>query len=372
MQHLVVAIRPDADDSIAPVSTSVLHRFEIQPHVPAVLEIWRTQPSNELMGSCFVAIEADTAIATSHTIVVGADLAACLHLATDDEIIAKPCHHVRSADLVFVVPTTTDDYEIIESNQALVERVVLRQLRVVYSGMQCCIHLTPTLKVHLTVEGVGVPARERVCFEIAEGTELAIKTKRRPKGGPSRDPRPAMLANLSLVPAPSAAEITRRCASTARAPHLTGIPSHPTAARAHRRVGSTVPHRERRRRAGAGKAPHAESKRAHCVAPGRGARCALAEPASRTYAQQCTRAREHGAGRAAPSERHRSISAILVQFLYLIGMRSLIFYAPRGSAAGAAEEDTTPGALEQSLTSILLRLAGPHSTDRAGDVVLSR
>ena len=211
MQHLVVAIRPDADDSIAPVSTSVLHRFEIQPHVPAVLEIWRTQPSNELMGSCFVAIEADTAIATSHTIVVGADLAACLHLATDDEIIAKPCHHVRSADLVFVVPTTTDDYEIIESNQALVERVVLRQLRVVYSGMQCCIHLTPTLKVHLTVEGVGVPARERVCFEIAEGTELAIKTKRRPKGGPSRDPRPAMLANLSLVPAPSAAEITRRC-----------------------------------------------------------------------------------------------------------------------------------------------------------------
>ena len=95
---------------------------------------------------------------------------------------------LHKAKEVYVEPASIDDSEIVEHNAALLEELILRQLRVAYNGLVCPIFVRQGLTVHLKVTKIeqdeNPSPRQKgkpPVVLLGEGTELMVATQMRKK-----------------------------------------------------------------------------------------------------------------------------------------------------------------------------------------------
>ena len=204
MQYLVVRVTPHITDNIARVSTSQYHSFKFSMSDPAIIELLLPLQNQ------FVALQLDSDLHENHTLFIGPDLASCLGVKSDDEVIFKKMNNVPKATIVIASPETADDYEIILTNQKLVENIVLRQNVLAYKGMRLFVHigmLTVKLVVNLVNGESDTPGS---CYQMVDGTELAIEAKIR-KSMEERQPQPVIFSNLTLHDPDSVVPLLEYC-----------------------------------------------------------------------------------------------------------------------------------------------------------------
>ncbi|KNH06197.1 peroxisome biogenesis factor 1 [Perkinsela sp. CCAP 1560/4] len=205
MKQCIVQIDQNIEDNVARISPGQFHSYGFSPAKCAVLEILKGNDRH------YLRVKTGSEVSSINAIVIGQGASESAQLAENDEIYVNKILNVEKASMVFVSGATVDDYEIVEANQSLVESIFIQQTSVVYPKMRVRILLHANLSVSLIVQRiVGLACSDARCYELVDGTELAIEAQLR-HTQPKCTPTDAILANIAFIDPSCAASILKEC-----------------------------------------------------------------------------------------------------------------------------------------------------------------
>ena len=188
MKSIIVHIDPSLTANTATISTRQFDSFGFEHFKIAVLKIVVEQKSH------FLHVRRDKFIENDRKVSIGPDYARAISVNPGDILQAERYMSMEEASIVFAVPATVSDYEIIEANQQLLESIFLQKVSIVYAGIKLYMQLHSTLGIHLEIQRIGDASDSDKCYNVRDGTHLAIETKARKKPGASA----AVVSNLNL------------------------------------------------------------------------------------------------------------------------------------------------------------------------------